>query len=87
MLSATWNDEMTSPAGNTGFHASGQGKGASISNVASVIERILRHLGLWQEGGASIPAPTRRAKRPSIRNSTTPSPTTKTEPVVAFSAT
>ena len=41
-----------------------------------VIERILRHLGLWQKGCGCIPAPTRRAKRPSIRASTIPSPTT-----------
>ena len=51
-----------------------------------VIERILRHFGLWQEGGACIPAPTLRAKRPSIRGSTT-LPDYDTEPVVAFSAT
>ena len=48
----------------------------SLIDQEDVIERILRHLGLWQEGGACIPAPTRRAKRPSIRGSTTPSPTT-----------
>ena len=48
----------------------------SLIDQKDVIERILRHLGLWQEGGACIPAPTRRAKRPSIRGSTTPSPTT-----------
>jgi hypothetical protein len=41
-----------------------------------VIERILRHLGLWQEGCACIAALTRQAERPSIRGSTTPSPTT-----------
>ncbi len=29
-----------------------------------VIERILRHLGLWQEGCACIPAPTPGVKRP-----------------------
>ena len=48
----------------------------SLIDQEDVIERILRHLGLWQEGGACTPAPTRRAKRPSIRGSTTPSPTT-----------
>jgi Putative transposase len=48
----------------------------SLIDQEDVIERILRHLGLWQEGCACIPAPTRRAKRPSIRGSTTPSPTT-----------
>jgi hypothetical protein len=48
----------------------------SLIDEEDVIERILRHLGLWQEGCACIPAPTRRAKRPSIRGSTTPSPTT-----------
>ena len=37
-----------------------------------VIERIVRHLGLWQEECSYIPAPTRRAKRPSIHGSTTP---------------
>ena len=48
----------------------------SLIDQEDVIEGILRHLGLWQEGCACIPAPTRRAKRPSIRGSTTPSPTT-----------
>ena len=49
----------------------------SLIDEENVIERSLRHLGLWQERGcACIPAPTRRAKRPSIRGSTTPSPTT-----------
>jgi hypothetical protein len=48
----------------------------SLIDQEDVIERILRHLGLWQEGCACIAAPTRRAKRPSIRGSTTPSPTT-----------
>ena len=48
----------------------------SLIDEADVIERVLRHLGLWQEGCACIAAPTRRAKRPSIRGSTTPSPTT-----------
>jgi hypothetical protein len=43
----------------------------SLIDEEDVIERILRHLELWQEGGACIPAPTRRAKRPSIRGSTT----------------
>ena len=45
----------------------------SLIDEEDVIERILRHLGLWQEGGACIAVPTRRAKRPSIRGSTTPS--------------
>ena len=48
----------------------------SLIDQEDVIERILRHLGLWQEGCACIAAPTRRAKRPSIRGSTTPSSTT-----------
>ena len=48
----------------------------SLIDEEDVIERILRHLGLWHEGGACIPAPIRRAKRPSIRGSTTPSPST-----------
>ena len=56
----------------------------SLIDEEDVIERILRHLGLWQEGSARIPAPTRRAKRPSIRGSTTRFPDYDTEPVVAF---
>jgi hypothetical protein len=48
----------------------------SLIDEEDVIERILRHLGLWQEGCACISAPTRRAKRPSIPGSTTPSPIT-----------
>ena len=58
----------------------------SLIDEEDVIERILRHLGLWQEGCACIPAPTRRAKRPSIRGSSDPFPDYDTEPVVAFSA-
>jgi len=49
----------------------------SLIDEEDVIEAILRHLGLWQEGCACIPAATRRAKRPSIRGSTTPSPMAK----------
>ena len=49
----------------------------SLIDQEDVIERILRHLGLWQEGvRRCIAAATRRAKRPSIRGSTTSSPTT-----------
>ena len=46
-----------------------------------VIERILRHLGLWQEGCACIPAPTRLD--PWLDDSF---PDYDTEPVMAFSA-
>ena len=49
----------------------------SLIDQEDVIERILRHLGLWQEGvrvhsGTDPPGET----TPSIRGSTTPSPTT-----------
>jgi hypothetical protein len=48
-----------------------------IAHRQEVIERILRNLGLWQEGvRGCIAAATRRAKRPSILGSTTSSPTT-----------
>jgi hypothetical protein len=36
----------------------------SLIDEEDVVERILRHLGLWQEGCACIRARTRRAKRP-----------------------
>ena len=36
----------------------------SLIDEEDVIERILRHLGLWQEGGACIPAPTRGRNDP-----------------------
>ena len=48
----------------------------SLIDQEDVLEGILRHLGLCKRGCACIAAPTRRAKRPSIRDSTTPSPTT-----------
>jgi hypothetical protein len=52
-----------------------------------VIERILRHLGLWQEVVPVHRGLTRRAKRPLIHGSTTPLPDYGTEPVMAFFAT
>ena len=48
----------------------------SLIDQEDVIERILRHLGLWQEGVRVHCGTDLRAKRPSIRGSTTPSPTT-----------
>ena len=48
------------------------------------VERILTTSRSGKRGCACIPAPTRRAKRPPIRGSTTPSPNYDTEPVVAF---
>ncbi len=52
----------------------------SLIDEKDVIERIRRHLGLRQEGGACIPAPTCRAKRPSIRGSTTPNRSWRSPP-------
>ena len=59
----------------------------SLIDEEDVIVCILRHLALWQEVCACIPAPTRRAKRPSIGDSIHPLPDYDTEPVMAFSAT
>ena len=50
--------------------------------ISEVIERILRHLGSGKSRCACIAAPTRRAKRPSIGGSTTPSPTTTPNRVI-----
>ena len=50
--------------------ARGESEPASAEEVR-IIERILRHLGLWQEECARIAAPIRLAKRPSINGSTT----------------
>ena len=47
----------------------------SLIEEEDVIERILRHLGLGK-GGVRAFGPTRRTKRPSVRGSTIPSPTT-----------
>ena len=50
-----------------------------------VIERILRHLGLWQEGGAALRhRPAKTTLDPWLDD---PFPDYDTEPVVAFSAT
>ena len=57
----------------------------SLIDEQDVIERILRHLGLSQEGVRIHPAPTRRAKRPRPWLDD-PFPDYDTEPVVAFSA-
>jgi hypothetical protein len=50
-----------------------------------VIERILRHFGLWQEGVRVHSGNDPRAKRPSIRGSTTLS-RLRYQTVVALSA-
>jgi hypothetical protein len=62
----------------------GEMRTVSLIDEMDVSERILRHLGLWQEGVYVHSEPTRRAKRPSIRGSSTPFPDSDTEPVVAF---
>ena len=49
----------------------------SLIDQEDVIERTCAISGSGKRGCACIAAPTRRAKRPSIRGSTTPSPTTR----------
>ena len=59
----------------------------SLIDEEDVIERILRHLGLWQEGGACISGtdpPGETTLDPWLDD---PFPDYDTEPVVAFSAT
>ena len=61
--------------------------------IVSLIERRMSSSascaisGSGKRGCACIPAPIRRAKRPSIRGSTTPFPDYDPKPVMAFSAT
>ena len=55
----------------------------SLIDEEDVTERILPSRAL-AKGGCVHSEPTRRAKRPSIRRSTTPFPDYNTEPVVAF---
>jgi hypothetical protein len=49
----------------------------SLIDEEDVIERILRHLGLWQEGGCVHSGTDPPGETTSIRGSTTPSPTAR----------
>ncbi len=54
----------------------GEMRTVSLIGEMDVSERICAISGSGKRGCACIPAPTRRAKRPSVRGSTIPSPTT-----------